>query len=216
MATPHDITGMRFTRLVALRVHTEMPINQQTLWECQCDCGNTHLVNRKNLIGNFVRSCGCLVKESIKKASEANFTHRHAKTSIYRIWGLMKTRCNNPSNPAYPQYGGRGIKVCERWEKFENFLADMGERPLGMSLDRYPDVNGNYEPSNCRWATRVQQANNRTDSCHVTFNGKTLTYAEWEAETGIKQGAIRKRLLAGWDVEKALTQPTKVYNKEAK
>lgn len=103
---------------------------------------------------------------------------------VYDIWCGMKNRCQNPKTPDFKHYGGRGITVCGHWQKFENFLADMGEPPLGLSLDRYPDNDGNYEPGNCRWATRRQQKINTRAARMVTFRGKTQSLAIWAEEIG--------------------------------
>jgi hypothetical protein len=122
----------------------------------------------------------------------------------------MFDRCDNPDNAMYINYGGRGIRICDRWTEpngqgFANFLTDMGERPDGTSLDRI-DVNGNYEPSNCRWATVKEQANNKRTSRWVTAFGQTLTIAEWADVTGVGAGVIRKRLNRGWSPGRSLTE----------
>lgn len=119
----------------------------------------------------------------------------------------MRTRCLNPKSDQYPQYGGRGIKVAEAWDSFEVFLADMGERPAGTTLDRWPDVNGDYRPGNCRWATMRQQENNKRNNVLLTHAGKTQTVAEWAREKGLIYQTIRARLRAGWSVAEALDMP---------
>lgn len=116
----------------------------------------------------------------------------------------MIQRCRDLHCAAWPRYGGRGIKVCDRWLRFAEFLADMGQRPPGTSLDRYPDNDGNYEPSNCRWATRKQQANNKRNNHRLTFRGETLSIAEWARNLGIPEGTIRNRLRYGWPPERVL------------
>ncbi|MBB5508179.1 hypothetical protein [Paraburkholderia atlantica] len=118
----------------------------------------------------------------------------------------MMGRCLNPNDQAYDRYGGRGVTVCERWRKFENFLGDMGERPPGTSLDRI-DVNGNYEPGNCRWATRNQQALNTRANKFIEFNGERLTHSEWCAKLGVKKTTFSRRVRKGWTIEKILTEP---------
>ena len=125
----------------------------------------------------------------------------------------MKSRCNNPNFPDYDKYGGRGISVCERWNSFVNFLEDMGERPAGMSLDRFPDGGGNYEPSNCRWATVAQQLENRCNTIFLTIDGVTKSYVEWEKDSGLPRRLIYNRLIAGWDPKDAVTRPKGNYAK---
>lgn len=133
--------------------------------------------------------------------------HGFSRSKTYQSWLNMKKRCNLPSNKAYKHYGGRGIAVCERWNKFENFLADMGERPDGMTLDRYPDNDGNYEPSNCRWATSSQQHRN-TRVCHyITVNGVTKSSAEWEETSAVGRGCVIRRIARGMSPEDAIALP---------
>lgn len=128
-------------------------------------------------------------------------------TPEFMAWRAMKFRCTNPHAVQWKNYGGRGITICDRWQTFANFLTDMGRRPgARYSLDRI-DVNGNYEPSNCRWATTYQQAHNKRNSRMITFGAKTQTIAQWGYEIGLSPQAIRYRLKTGWSVEEALTAP---------
>lgn len=134
-------------------------------------------------------------------------THGMTKTPTYQSWQAMLKRCTNPNHIFYKYYGGIGIKVCERWRKFENFLADMGERPADRSLDRINN-DGNYEPGNCRWATRKEQGRNTRANKFITFRGETLCLEEWALRTGLGKYVLSHRLSTGkWSIEKALTTP---------
>lgn len=129
---------------------------------------------------------------------------RGAMTEIYMIWLTMRKRCSNPKSNGYARYGGRGISVCQRWDEFNNFIADMGERLPGKTLDR-KDNDGNYEPSNCRWATRKEQSANSTLTKQIVFNGETKSVRQWEVSLGLGQGALWHRLKNGWSLSKALS-----------
>ena len=119
-----------------------------------------------------------------------------AKSGLYRVWGNIVQRCTNPNNPAYHNYGGRGITLCARWREFENFLADLVEQPEGMTLDRIDNDRG-YEPNNVRWATRVEQANNRVTNVFITHEGLTMTLADWARHKGWKYGLLGSRWKKG-------------------
>lgn len=132
------------------------------------------------------------------------------KSSTAMSWRAMNNRCNNPNAADYPRYGGRGITVCPEWQDFQQFLADMGERPEGMTLDR-KDNDGNYAPDNCRWADTLTQNNNRSN-CHlITYNKQTLTIAEWSRKTMLTREIIAIRLRRGWSIERTLTTPARSY-----
>lgn len=156
--------GRRYGRLVVIQ---ELPSLRREgivacrMFLCRCDCGNQKPIRHSSLYGDRVLSCGCLRREIMRvRASKHGHAPQKAHSPTYRTWNNMRTRCTNPKFKDWQYYGGRGIKVCDRWLVFENFLADMGERPKGRSLDRR-DVNGNYEPDNCRWATNSEQRLNQ-------------------------------------------------------
>jgi hypothetical protein len=162
-----DMTGQRFGRLLVIK-HSYTRHYQNggaaPYWQCRCDCGAKTIVARANLMNKSVVSCGCKQKEDRIKQGKKNKTHgetyRTGETE-YHSWQSMRQRCNNPNYHSYNGWGGRGIKICKRWGRFENFLADMGRRPKGTTLDRI-NSDGDYKPSNCRWATKHEQRHNRT------------------------------------------------------
>ncbi len=172
---------------------------------CLCDCGKTVVVDVKNLRRGNTRSCGCLRAESQKGK---NATHGMSGTGdrTYSSWRSMRDRCNNPSSSKFHLYGGRGITVCEQWDDFLVFLADMGERPDATSIDRInPDLG--YSKTNCRWASIVVQNNNSRTNHVLTAGGKSLTITQWARDTGISIESIRARLRRGWTEESAVLTP---------
>lgn len=196
-----DMTGRRYGRLLVLsRAET---IKGLSRWLCRCDCGVERVVRGADLRNGSTRSCWCLGRENVIAACS---THRGSRTQLYNAWTCMRARCENPKNSNFRYYGGRGVRVCERWLKFENFLADMGERPKGCTLDRI-DGNGDYEPGNCRWATPTEQANNMRSNRNVTVDGETFTIAQWAKRTGLNKHLISERLRSGWSPSEAVSTP---------
>lgn len=176
---------------------------------CRCECGIEKLVNKYNLITGKSVSCGCANKGPIK--------HGLAKTPEYQIWKAMKARCYGVNHKNYAEYGGRGIKVCDRWrDSFETFYRDMGERPSKRhSIDRV-DSNGDYSPDNCRWANQVEQTRNTRRNALLTYNGETKTIAEWADITGILSSTLYHRVYAGWTPEKTIETPARSIKAAAK
>lgn len=196
-----DLAGKRFGRLLAV-APDERSVAGFTRWRCLCDCGNTTVVHTAALNDEHTRSCGCLLEESRRKVE-----HGHAragrKTPTYYSWMDMHSRCRNRRHQDFADYGGRGITVCERWKKFEHFLADMGERPAGGTIERN-NVHRGYEPKNCRWASRKDQSRNRRDTVRLTYQDETRPLWEWAEILRIKAGTLHMRLHRGWSVEKTI------------
>lgn len=204
-----DLTGQKFNRLTVLSFAGRNRFNE-IHWNCICECGAAVVCTKKALVSGRTKSCGCWRMTYIKTIAKKHLTtHGKCKTREYEVWSGMRERCENPMDHKYPSYGARGIKVCERWKTFENFLSDMGPRPSAQhSIDR-KDNNGDYSAENCRWATRKEQARNRRDNHFLEFDGKRLTIAEWSELTGIRYDNIKNRINnLGWSVQKTLTTQT--------
>jgi hypothetical protein len=175
----------------------------QSMYLCRCVCGTEKLVMVGHLTSGASRSCGCKTGEVIAKQKT---THGMSRSRTYRIWQAMMRRCYEPDFASYKDYGARGVRVEERWHKFEHFLADMGECPAGLTLDRRDG--GDYGPGRCRWATRRTQRENRVDTIWVEHEGRRQTLQEWSEETGIDRDTLYQRLFRlQWTIERALTTP---------
>lgn len=188
-----DLSGKKFHRWTVISL-SEITPAYQAMWNCVCQCGTRAVIRSSSLTTGNSKSCGCHRDDVLRRMSTR---HGRSETKAWYAWSRLFQRCYNKGNHAYPTYGARGIKVCKRWKKFENFYADMGEPPSGVhSIDRI-DVNGHYTPSNCRWATQKEQANNRRSNTWLTAFGRTQTIAQWSDELGIKRATICQRIARG-------------------
>lgn len=192
-----DLVKQRFGQLFVLEMAGKNKWGN-CRWLCLCNCGQKIIIQGGNLRSSHTRSCGC-----------AHIKHGHNKrgqqSTTYRSWDHMIQRCTNSKDKNYHHYGGRGIKVCRRWMKFENFLKDMGEQPHGKSIDRINNNKG-YDRFNCKWATQRQQMRNTRRNCLKTFNGKTQCISAWSEEMNISENTLRARFRYGWSTERALTE----------
>lgn len=200
----HFITtiGKRFNRLTVIGLPIQLP-GERIKVLCRCDCDKELYVNCLNLVHKNTKSCSCLMIDKLKQ----NVTkHGLSKSHAYNTWVGMKQRCYNKNNPSYPDYGQRGIIVCDEWiNSFETFILDMGKKPsINHSIER---VNNNlgYSKNNCIWATRKVQNSNKRSSLYFTYNGKTQTLNDWSEETEIKVDTLWMRIKRGWTLEKTLT-----------
>lgn len=203
MTSKDDFTGRRFGRLTVLCADNGN--RQRNMWLCQCDCGNKKSVRGDHLISGATKSCGCYNRYL---ASKRQKTHGMTGSPEYSAWRHMIARCESPLDSRFHCYGARGIKVCDRWkgrDGFQNFLNDIGPRPSPeYSIDRINN-NGNYEPSNCKWSNRIEQANNKSKSMFITYQGETKTLRAWARELGLKYKRVWERMkYYGWSFEKAI------------
>lgn len=200
-----DLTGQRFGKLIVVRRTGSR--NKKALWLCRCDCGGYKEVVSTQLRNGGCQSCGCLGKQ---RTSEAKTTHGYTRagkrTPTYNAWASMKQRCDNSNDRNYKNYGARGISYDPHWRDFGNFLADMGECPPSMTLER-PDNDAGYGKANCAWVSRTEQARNRRMNRWIEYRGKTQTLAEWADELGIGYDALHGRLRRGWSIKRAFTTP---------
>jgi hypothetical protein len=194
-----QLAGLKFG------LYTVLEYAGGSAWKCQCACGSVTTVLTANLTKGQSKSCGC---QRAEKSRVSATRHGMADTPIHRSWMSMRQRCNNKNDKAFANYGGRGIRICERWGYFENFAEDMGPMPAGYEIDRI-DVNGNYEPSNCRWASCKDQNRNKRNSHLITFKGETRCFAEWCEILNLSKGCLQKRFDLGWGLEKAFTTPAR-------
>ncbi len=186
--------GMKFNRLTVLyEVENKNKNQNHKKYMCSCDCGKQIVTDKYKLIDGHTKSCGCLKLEML---AERKTTHGQSKTASYKSWSEMRNRCNNPKNHAYKDYGQRGIKICDRWDSFENFISDLGERPNKQySLDRI-DVNQGYSPENCRWATWSQQQNNRRTTKYIEYKSEKMSVKQFSNLIGVPYSTVHRHLFA--------------------
>lgn len=202
-----NLKGIKFGKLTVLDF-VRIDKNYKSVWLCKCDCGKEIEVVGGNLTSGNQKSCGCNKEKRIKWASNLNKTHGDTGTKLYKIWIGMKNRCNCAGNNGYKNYGARGIKVCDEWNKsyinFKEWALKNGYKD-GLSIDRV-NVNKDYEPNNCRWVTIKEQANNRRSNHLITYKGETHNITEWARKNNVEPYIIFSRLRNGWSVEKALNE----------
>lgn len=193
------VAGTRYGQLTVVREVDGLRSGRENKRQflCRCECRREKVIRLDLLRNGKTRTCGC----------RQRMTHGDSGSPTYSSWSNMINRCQNPHSPDYHRYGGRGIQVCTRWGDFALFLADMGHKPAGTTIDRI-DPNGHYEPSNCRWATRKQQGRNRRNNRMLTHDGETLCLSEWAERLGVVANAVRWRLIAGWSVSEAVAIPS--------
>lgn len=216
MSRLNDLTGKRFGRLTVEgrgKDYIKPSGKHEVTFICKCDCGSIKEIRSSNLKNGTTKSCGCLMTELVSKRF---LKHGQRNTRLYRIWCAMKARCLNPHVKAYKNYGGRGIKICPEWiDSFQNFYNwAMSHGYLdNLSIDRI-DVNGNYEPSNCRWASSFTQTRNRRSNVTIEYQGVKKVLSDWAKISEIDPETISNRLSAGWKVEEALTIAPELGNNQ--
>lgn len=180
---------------------------KSSFWVCKCVCGKQKVIDAGNLKRSITKSCGCLHKEVFRRITTK---HGLSRTKEYFTWQEIRARCYRETHKLFKDYGGRGIKVCERWNDFENFLHDMGDAPSGhrISIDRVNN-DGDYKPSNCRWATSVIQNNNKRTNVFVSVDGVLKTLAQWAIDFGINKQTVYSRIRRGWNYLDSLEIPVK-------
>jgi hypothetical protein len=198
--------GSRYGRLTIIQRAPSRPPSRATRWLCRCDCGTEKVIEARNFRGGYTQSCGCLQKDvQAKRMTRHGDSPHRGYSREYAAWMNMKARCYNPDTPGYHRYGGRGIAVCGEWRNdFAAFLRDVGRRPSSAhSLDRV-NGDGNYEPSNCRWATPGQQLNNTSRNRRLTLGAETMSVAQWSRHLNLSTRTISDRLRKGWPTERVL------------
>lgn len=202
-----DMTGREFEECVVIKRSDKLSKDgKKIFWECECKCGNTFTARGSDIRSGNTKSCGCLVK---KKARTRKGAHGQRNSRIYTIWNNMKLRCYNKNQNNYFNYGGRGIKICDEWKNdfttFYNWAIENGYSDE-LSIERINN-DGDYEPSNCKWANLHEQARNKRNNRFLEHDGKKMIAPDWSKVTGIPEKIIYDRMTKGWDDERVLTQP---------
>lgn len=206
-----DLTGQRFGRWTVLN-RAPSDRYRRRFWNCRCECGTERAVSSNTLRRYATHaSCGCYFREVLVARATHGHSRRasgkHAKSSTYRCWQNMMMRCYRTTYRKFHNYGGRGIRVCDQWHRFEQFLADMGEKPTDLTLERINNE-GDYNPKNCRWASYREQSRNRRVNRLLTANDETHVLEDWAVRLGVAPSVIRGRLQRGWTVEEAVSLPS--------
>jgi len=197
-----DLKGKVFDRWTVKSLSDKRASGGSLKWICVCECGTEKAVKSSDLIRGASRSCGCLQMEALgKRLKHGHNVGGHSPT--YTTWHDMKRRCTDPNHVSHKRYYDKDITVCDKWLDFGGFLEDMGERPEGKTLDRI-DNDGNYELSNCRWATPKEQANNMSRNRYLEYEGERLTISQWADRMGLPYGTLITRVRRGWSTERAL------------
>lgn len=207
-----DLTGLRVGRLTVIEP-VERTKDIDWKWRCICDCGNETIVRGKSLKVATTKSCGCLHDESARNVGRI---HGESHTRLNTIWKEMRARCDNPNHSAYKYYGARGIFVCTEWYEyivFREWALTHGYAD-NLSIDRI-DVNGNYCPENCRWATIIEQANNKRNNSYIEYDGQIYTISQLARKYGFKAQTLSRRIQRGWTIEEAVSIPARIGNNQA-
>ena len=195
----NDLAGRKFGKLSPVEICGRNR-SKKVIWKCVCDCGNEHQATRNSLITGHAVSCGCVWRSNIAKG---NPKHGKCGTLTYNSWSGMVSRCTDPNNHSFKNYGARGITVCDRWRDFRNFLDDMGEAQPGMTIERI-DNNHGYSKENCRWATRWEQSRNTRRNRMFEIDGVSLCLQDWADKYGIRRRTLETRLDQGMTIKEAV------------